>query len=477
MLEAAKNENEYMTLAEAAEIYADILDEAFYGRKQVEGIQTAMDNIFMKLSTEVEFRIQDSKEAKALEDAVKKAFGFGAVTIYWREFASINSLIVRGKNMFQKPRSSIKSTIPEELLDSYTNIVAESGAYTLPQVRFFNDGNVPKPGTNDKGFYNDRGNIRVAIQLDQYSFVGAKLTSQEAVAILLHEIGHNFDYTAFGIMSSWFNVLAPMISVYDNMTKRFFSRSTATSFALERGFKSLVEYLLRNNIIQQYMPKLLNIDDYIASHIPSIKEIYGTATQIYDDINKLILPIRLAKNAVNSIPDIMYGIYSPMSYFYPLREVQRVLRRKSETFADSFATQYGYGAELGSSLEKLRIQDTVSQYLPINSWAKPFYDMSNLYLELMSFIRGEHQTTQQRFKRAIATLDYDLRDSKLTKADRDAIMKERARIEEAYDQYINSGDMAQFAATSTFRKLIDRWYNGRTYLIVPTLFKDQTYAN
>ena len=60
------------------------LDEAFHGKSKIKPIQDAMDKIYEKIQKKPDWKVQGSKEAKDLEKAFVKVFGFKRCSIYWR---------------------------------------------------------------------------------------------------------------------------------------------------------------------------------------------------------------------------------------------------------------------------------------------------------------------------------------------------------------------------------------------------------
>ena len=72
--------------------------------------------------------------------------------------------------------------------------------------------------------------------------------------------------------------------------------------------------------------------------------------------------------------------------------------------------------------------------------------------------------------------DQDLKAADLTPADRAAILKEKERVEKFYNEFISNDAQHNGIFTSIFRDIVNAWYNGKPYGIVP-LMRDQTYAN
>lgn len=458
----------YMTLEETAK-YFGLLDEAYYGRKPIIPIQRAMDPIWMKVHRDPSFRVQGSKEAFELERAVKKVFGFNRVSIYWR-FIDTQT---RAPVYINYRTGEIDPLHTGHILGGYEKYFWPVQVINIGTHGYLTGGHLinpvkgNKPGTNDNGFYDSNHERAAVICIDQYEIDQFGLTSEEMVAVLLHEIGHIFDNTLWRVIDPWFTFADNFIKwlietspvVIDELLQFLFNQGIGFSYRVLAEFipKEIVELLFQwDDILMNIIPPIGNFARMFNNNFRKVSNFFRA----------FLYPIQ----QISRLPKIYM--------FIPLIKLFSLPTKKAETFADSFATQYGYGAELGTGLEKMSKYtkspgDDIEKNFPV---IVPFCDIANLTYELVIMMDG-HENEQQRFKRTLATLDYDLSKANLTQEDRAEILKERERILDTYNKFLSLDENKKRFFTTMFRRLMERWYNGRTYLFTKALFPDQTYAN
>lgn len=417
-----------MTMDEAASMYA--LDEAFFGKKPVAKIQAAMDKIYDAVMKDPNINLQSSPLSKNLEDAFCDVFGFKSCSIYWAN---------------------------REGLSNLAGNIGSNGPCTIPRAAFLHSGeNSFVYGTHKNGFYDNEHTLKVYINTDQTLFTVGGMTSAEVTAILLHEVGHNFDYSLFTVMMQWYNVCNALLNVMMNPTNQ-----RAISKAISVGSTVAIREF-GGGVFQT----LSNLDDIVMNTIPPIRTLLRMAGKIKFNLMKII-------NALFSLVKIpLLPIYIVMS---PLMYLKNIGTRKGEVYSDSFAASYGYSEELASALQKL------DQYMYADKNANmtfltPFYDLTLLQAEIIQTCSGGHGSTQQRTLRMIDKLNQDLRDSDLNAADRKAIQDELKRLTDTYDRYVNADEDTRKTMSNTFRKMVDNWYNGKNYMVIPNLLPDQQYA-
>lgn len=416
---SSKEDNHIMTIDEAA---TEFLDEAFYGRSSVAPIQKAMDAIVKKVQTMPTFIVNGSPEAKALNEAIAKVFGCKRCTVYWSSSPGM---------MNGGPMTVMQCGILEGFRATY------------------------KYGTNKNGFYDKDHVMTIAIRTDQGIISNGGLTSEEMVAILLHELGHNFDVSPYRLADAWSEAFTTIINVITNPSKKNVQKFTNwTETQLITAFGKDAYMILKN------------LDIYIAQMIPPIGYLMNLVGNVAFNIIKF-LNAALSPIALVTIP--VQLLMTPFSY------MNNIFGRKRETYADSFAAAYGYGAELGTGLEKMSkymvgMEDDESGLFAIMK------DIALLNNEVSAFCTGMHQSTQQRLIRVSSKLEKDLAQSDLSPADRAVIIKERDRVMNAYNSLLNADAETQQFLTTKFRQMVDNWYAGKPYMFIPIAGEDITYA-
>ena len=410
---------EQMSLQEAFNQF--ILDEAFFGKKPVQKIQDVMDVIYEKVMDKPSIIIQNDSSRRELEKAFCDVFGFKSCSIYWANRPNL-----------------------------------ERGPCTIPRAKFLHSGNITyKYGTNQKGFYDNKHELRVFIHTDQILFTEAGMTSAEMTAFLLHEVGHNFDYSIWALIDQWYMIFDAILGVILNPNNpRVYNRLTRVGLSV-----------LLSELGWVYQ-ELITIDDMLLNVIPPLGSIVRAVKKFGFNVEK-------ALNAIFS-PVTMARILPQYIVMTPLRYINNTFLRKGEAYADSFASSYGYSSELATALEKLKLYRT--QFTNDDSFLAPFYDLALLQTDLITTMTGGHGSTQQRIIRMVDKLDNDLKQSGLSTADRAAISEERARLMKTYNNFLNADAGVRSDITSSFRTMINNWYAGKNYMFIPTIGMDYTYA-
>lgn len=392
------SENRNLSFNESIEL----LDEAFFGRKTIDKIQSAMDAIYAQVMAHPDRIVHGTPVANKLNQAIADTFGFKSVHIYWG------------------------------------NSAGGGNPHTRPSVYIFhamNEG-VKYGKAEQRGkFYDSDHALNVYVQMDQTLFTDCGLTSEEAVAILLHEIGHNFDFSPASIIKGWIMVFTALLKVEDlvNLAVAEFGRPVIMA--------------------------LTNVDTYIQKYIPPIGWLVRLFGKVTFNVGKFINIVLGPSIAVTTIPiAIMYA---------PIQHIGNILLRKGEVYADSFAASYGYGAEIASGLDKMT--DAASTYPDSGPIVNFFSDTFRLDQEVYALAIGGHGSNQKRIIKIMDKLEQDLKDPKLDASTKAALQSELNKIHETYDAMLNVDKKQRDTATHIFRRMVNNWYNGKPYMVIPSL--------
>ena len=160
------------------------MNEVYLGGSAVAGIQSVMDQIVQVLTDDPSTIMARNPLTKKLEDEVQKAFGFKKVVIEWLSTGGVTCLEV--------------------------SMVV--GNYGTEKFSHMKDPSF-KQGNHSKGFYDKDHKGRVYIFMDTGLVTEYGCTSREMMALLLHEIGHSFDYTPARLISDIYNVATMIIGI------------------------------------------------------------------------------------------------------------------------------------------------------------------------------------------------------------------------------------------------------------------------
>ena len=381
-----------------------ILDEAYYGEKKVRPILTAMEDIVELLKTNPNAEVDKLSEGKALNKAVQDVFGFKTAKVYWANRPSFGN-----------------------------------GPFTMFGARILWSGEESLAyGNNPDRLYDSKHVLKCYIQMDNILVTMLDMTARELTAVLLHEIGHNFDYTPASVFQMWFNFIN----------------------AIFTGPASILQYFVQN-MLQEYgrdvLMALMNLDTYITRWIPPVGVIYRAVDKTLFNIQKFISAMLSPLTLIAVIPT--YALFSPFNY------IQNYFTRKREVYADSVAAAYGFGPELITGLDKMHSYMTEANTdLGVLAF---FYDLARFQQEAFSFLMGGHTSNQQRMINVMTKLKEDLNDPRIDKDMKKECAKTLAECEVVYKKMLALNPEERDNFTTKFRRMVDDWHAGKNYMIVP----------
>lgn len=409
MIDSSKLLARRIELDEAVRLTA--LQEAFVGKEPVSKIQKAMDKIVTYLETTPNGRINDTPLDRDLEKAIKDVFGFGYVDVFWSDAPSLIG-----------------------------------GPYTIPNATIFhiNESKSFTYGKNSRGFYDKDHELHCVIHINRDVIVNAHLTSAELTAVLLHEIGHNFDYSPYKMLLAMISVLQLL---YGNI-------AVLSNWAISELAP-----------LSSLYPRLRNLDAVIADVLPPFRYFTRFLYAIGSGATKFTLAALSPLNFITNIPIAL--INSPFTY------IANIFTRKGERFADSFAAMYGYGPEIASGLDKIIGEamgmNDITYNIPV---LKTLYDLSLLNQEIVTFALGGHESNQRRMINMMNMLKKDLEDPNISPSMKKEIRREIDRSQKTYEQMLNLNGEQRDTLTHAFRRVVDGWFSGKPYLFVDSIGDD-----
>lgn len=245
-------------------------------------------------------------------------------------------------------------------------------------------------------------NLSIYIIMDTNLISRADLDEKELMAILLHEIGHNFDYTPFYFLQAFPLLMIPYVG---DIIKGVFN----TKIEIERFIQRKIPFLY----------SILTFPKKILSYRPPF----------------LIVPI---KSPIQILSTLTYG---------------------RERFADNFAASYGYGEHISSALRKIDI----AVEGPFNILDSPITDFFRLISTVSISFIDPHPTTKTRITNMLKKLNKDLNEPDLPKELKDDLKSNIKYFEEyleKYDEIMQSNVNRIF--TYSFEKIADEMFDGKT---------------
>lgn len=394
--------NDYDALVESAAI-----TEAYYGKnKTLIECENLFNEIIIHHSKNPLDNINKLTMNSKIEQLLKDLFGVKSFHIYWNSSEFFNA----------------RTIINSHLIQSNYELLENGPSYKT-----------------DNGYYDFTKTEVIIIQINRGVLNHSGITGAELVAILLHEIGHNFDNNIYRILEF----------------------IVATCQHREGIIGSNI---LASNDMKKHMIDFLTIPDKVIQSVPLLNKTVHILTLILKKsmgyINTFISPLVLATVPLSIL----------MS---PLFHTMNIFTAKKEEFSDSFAVAYGYGPEL--SRVAILFQDNtynVKDKLVSSPLSKILYDIGVVNQELLVCSIGAHGSAQTRIKKSLDKLYSDLNSSELKPEIKKAIKDDIKRMEEIYEKHISLNEDQKLIVAATVRTLINKAFNGRTDIVAKLLPKN-----
>lgn len=332
--------------------------EYYQGKtKELKKCEQYCDNIIEKFGdTTNDFKFtkkpitSDDGDVRELEKELAKMFKVNKVRIYWNSMGSVN-------------------------------------AYTLTNSC------ITKAAANKNLMDGNGTNMNINIIVDTLTLTTTGITGAELLALLLHEIGHNFYFCpalAFCDVFSWI-----------------------TSF----GILPIIQLIAKGAIIlgNEFV-------DLIRKNVPIITNIIDTYNRWYSEISLIFKPA----NIILALPRVFYQQVNATS----------LLKYGEEKGADSFAARYGYGAELVTALKKMGVPkySIYGEMAHKSGIGRVFADITELSMDVVSgLMLDPHPSNDQRAAALIKKLKSDLAKGEYPAEVKKELQDEIVRLEKVHN--------------------------------------------
>lgn len=420
-----------------SESQAQLYTEMYYGKKEeFEACEKLFAAIRRKLLSTKKYQyINEFPENKLLEQQFQKIFGFKKVHIHWE----------------------------------YKNI---PNAYTIIGSHLYNDPRRKTTAMNKKnGYYDSTHSDVLFVCLYAGLLTGdIALTDDEMMGVVLHEIGHNFDYSIFNTMNAI--VKTTLTAVCYGIGAVGFGLSAGIEAGIVWSIVGIIQtvfaafgttYEISNKAKDNYY-NAVDKRERIEMKYPYHKKAEEELSKISDKLRIWYT----SKNAIiNTLANIALApfhiIASPILQFVDLSG------KTKEQFADSFATAYGYGASMMRGLNKL--SKYPSELKNSSDFTKVMYDLGHINSEIMSSLYECHGTHQERAKASINKLRKDLAKGEFTPEMKNDLLRELRELEELYQGYLKKDDKIKNGISVAVRKVVDKLFAGIPN--IARIFKNQ----
>lgn len=300
-------------------------------------------------------------------------------------------------------------------------------AYTTPISSTFDTALYQKNLIVDKNHFkfNPKANYTCLVYVYSGVIFNPEFTTEECMAIIMHEVGHNFYYAlsgGFGVMNK---LIYTMIFLRDIIVLAECGNS-----------KRLTNYIIdKSNTIRTIKE---NLNRYYKEHMPILADIFGTVEYFFNLLdyakgipNNILDKATLGLLKIYAIPTRML-----MKAANPYTWILLPIDLNDEKTADNFATMYGYGPALTSSLDKLRNSspskiDQVYNNIPI---ASTIYEFNNSINHICMNTFDSHPETITRVQDQLDMLKREVNKEDLDPKMRKAILSDIAACEKEIKQ-------------------------------------------
>jgi hypothetical protein len=267
-------------------------------------------------------------------------------------------------------------------------------------------------------------------------FTVSNLDEKEALAILLHEVGHNFQHKA-SIASASFH-FDTMLFVMQEISLLFGGNFLSAIQWYLVGSKEGrdVSGELRQSDFWHIIKNIEAFFNGLISHLSSVLRIVPAVGRVLATIDQL--PILGINFLINIVKKIFLGVGN--SHYF------------GEKYSDNFATSHGYGPELISAFTKLEKNGANSIDRAINKIPvlRFYIDFIELPVRFLNLLFDPHPATIYRVKDQMKMLKSELSKSDLSKEAKKAIEDDITRAQEKMEVFEDKAkSQKEFGAIKT----------------------------
>ena len=260
--------------------------------------------------------------------------------------------------------------------------------------------------SSSKGFkYDKKDGYSGMVIINTSIFCNPKFTDREVLAIILHEIGHNFSGAIDPVIFAFnlpFRFIYSFSILFDYMTalydtdlwvKELFASSNIT----------LEQYNKLNDKINRKYPEFKNGVNLFTKYINMFKD-------LAQDFKRLMSITFVLSKPVDAISTVLHNMLRRLGYGTMLL----IPNHRDEKIADSFATMYGYGADLSSALTKFNSDELFFSGNLINApIIGSIYNLLMIPIEFIVHLFDEHPNEISRINSQLQYCNKEISEANL----------------------------------------------------------------
>ena len=283
------------------------------------------------------------------------------------------------------------------------------------------------------------------------------LSGAEYLAIILHEIGHNFDaspYMVISVIFNWIKLLAQIITrtvIIDPETQE-------RMIVNKINPQAILSMVLSTNPGKAVYGTIQHAFELIKDVFKPIKRFMSFLRMVSSEFIKAIIKIT---TPILIVPQtLIYGILSPVYH------LMTVPTRKTEIFADSFALYYGYSVELSKALDKLTdglmTRNSKGKVVELTGINRLLTDiaMTQYYLTLV-LIGADHGSNETRLLTNMKIIEKELNENKYPPEVEKDLRNQINGLKEVYSVFKSGGEQS-LALLGGAREIVESIFGGRS---------------
>lgn len=343
-------------------------------------------------------KVNTSKEARELEELFCKAFGFECC-------------------QFTVDMSSLHNacTLPISIADfGKTDRLVQSSASGLK--------------------FKKEAKAYVFITVTKGLFFSSEYTDGEVMAIIMHEVGHNFQH-----------VLSPSSRTIRNVNNVLLWVFNPISMTMYGPLRDKYSHIIGK--IREDSPGMVNAWYTMKSIVGTITGVGYTILRIMSNFSMLMNPLA----SFAQLPEaLLRNMIGSLVSFLPLKY-------KDESISDAFSSAYGYGPELSTAFEKMKRNSNgmVADQIYRDSIVGAYFDLCLIPNKIIADIVDPHPNTVARIYSQYELLEKELMNGSLNPRMKAQIKDDMKSIKQTLEAYVDLEDQGYLFSNAIDKALID----------------------
>lgn len=289
---------------------------------------------------------------------------------------------------------------------------------------------------DSKGFkYSKEAGYTSIVYVNKGAFFGRDFTNGEILALILHEVGHNFQAALNGTVRgfSYVNQAINVILLPITILQSLLIGKPQTSFMIFKGAREL--FVTKINDLKKNHPELVNSYNAAVNVLNTAAGIVGIALDSFSIVSMMLNPIMAFQSAIKTLISKLTNI----STYINIPDL--LVGFKKEALSDNFASSYGYGSELSSALRKAKDLDFgyVNRTVMRNmGFLGTYMDFLLLPNKLLLGMLDPHPNTEFRFQDQINYLKKELNKQDISASAKRDIKKQIEDIEKEIKKFTDA---------------------------------------